>query len=429
VRRRTEAEPPLSIPSRPILGLFEETKNPLALEVIVMRSARVLPTAVVGALALCAPLVAAAAPQPLSPRDIYKRSSKGVVLVFATDGSAQGSAGTGSVITADGQVITNAHVVAKDGKPYKRLFVYLKPDKLQGSMKDDLKHRYEAMLVDIEPKLDLALLKIKGAPDDLTVIPFVDPGEVEIGEPVVAIGHPETAGLWTLTTGVISTVVKDFQGIDGKDVFQTEASINRGNSGGPLLNAYGQMIGINTCISRRAADGLAITDINFSLKSSVPVEWMKRRELMTLAYQKPGANMASEAIAMADPPKAPETAKPAEPAKPAEIVKEKTTKDGTISIAVHEPEKGEEVAEDPSFQQDAGDTTTVSGSRKLPPAAKAKPKAKILTKRRPYKLDPFVSARVKEIKALEDMMEDMSRTIDKKRGGKGKTKSKGLGLW
>ena len=234
----------------------------------------------------------------LTPREIYKTQGKGVVLVFGTDGSAQGSAGTGSVITSDGQVITNAHVVAKQGKPYKRLFVYLKPDKLQGSMRDDLKRRYEAKLIDIDHKLDLALLKMKSPPADLTVIQFADPQDVEIGMPVVAIGHPETGGLWTLTTGYVSSVVKDFQGVSGKDVFQTEASINRGNSGGPLLNEHGHMVGINTCISRRAADGLAITDINFSLKASVPVKWMKRQDLMTLAYAKTGDM--GNAVAQAD---------------------------------------------------------------------------------------------------------------------------------
>ena len=388
-------------------------------------------SALIGAFIFClVPLAAQADSGAMTPRQIYKSVGKAVVLVFATDGSAQGSAGTGSIITEDGQIITNAHVVAKEGRPYKRLFVYLKPDKLQGSMADDLKTRDEAQLVDIDHKLDLALLKMKNPPPGLSTIPFVDPNSVEIGEPVVAIGHPETAGLWTLTTGHISSVVKNFQGVAGKDVFQTEASINRGNSGGPLLNAYGQMIGINTCISRRAADGLAITDINFSLKSSVPVEWMKRQDVAHLAYVQPGTPEPATAIAAAEPRKETPTAAPP---KPKETVK---STDGTILIAVHEPDEGEEVADDPEFQAQAGEaTTSVSGSRRIEKQRKAarlarakKQEAKLLTKKRPYKLDPFVQARIKEIKALEDMMNDMSTEIQK-RGGSKKKKSKGLGLW
>jgi len=413
-------------------------------------------SAFMGALALSfVSSVAMAAGGAMTPREIYKTRGKGVVLVFGTDGSAQGSAGTGSIISDDGQIITNAHVVAKSGRPYKRLFVYIKPDKLQGSMRADLKHRFEAKLVDIDHDLDLALLKMKKPPKDLTVISFVDPDEVEIGEPVVAIGHPETAGLWTLTTGVISSVVADFQGVKGKNVFQTEASINRGNSGGPLLNAYGQMIGINTCISRRAADGLAITDINFSLKSSVPVEWMKRRDLMTLAYVKPGDASPAGSMAIATAPSttpkasAPVAAKPAEkpavaapPKKPSETLK---SDDGKITIAVHEPEEGEEVASDPEWEGalSGGESITVSNSRTIKGTKKSKrraaakkakrkapkeKKAKILTKRRPYKLEPFVEKRIKEIKALENMMDEMSDKIRKKNVRK-KKKSKGMGLW
>ncbi|MEO1335552.1 MAG: serine protease, partial [Myxococcota bacterium] len=215
---------------------------------------------------------AEASPKPMSPRQIYKQHAKSVVLVFATDGSAQGSAGTGSLISADGQIITNAHVVMKNGRPYRRLFVYTKPKKLTGSMNRDLKHRHEVILLDSDRKLDLALLRMKKPPRDLQPIEFADPDNVEIGEPVVAVGMPETGGLWTLTTGSISSVIANFNNVRGKDVFQTEASGNRGNSGGPLLNVFGQMVGINTSISRRAADGLAITDINFSLKSSVAVD-------------------------------------------------------------------------------------------------------------------------------------------------------------
>ena len=60
----------------------------------------------------------------------------------------------------------------------------------------------------------------------------------------------------------------------GKNVFQTEASLNRGNSGGPLINGHGHIVGVNSMISRKAKDGLAITGINFSIKSRVAVNWL-----------------------------------------------------------------------------------------------------------------------------------------------------------
>lgn len=384
---------------------------------------------------------ALAASPPLTPRQIYKTFGKGVVLVFATDGSAQGSAGTGSIITKDGQIITNAHVVSHDGEPYKKLFVYLKPDKLRGSMKDDLSIRYKATLVDVDYNLDLALLRMVDGPADTVTIDFANPDDVEIGEPVVAIGHPETGGLWTLTTGSISSVVADFNGVEGKDVFQTEASVNRGNSGGPLLNAYGQMVGINTCISRKAADGLAITDINFSLKSSVAVDWMKKRKLMELAYAKPGEVSGGVSVA-ADPQTQVAMADTKAPAQPTTKV---DSGDGKIKIEVVEPQKGEEVADDPEFQAAAkADQENVSrgmakaevktGPKLAKPEAttvsqQTEVKPKHLTKARPYKLDPFIAARNKEIKALENMMDDMSKEIEKKSGKQNKVKSDGMGLW
>ncbi|MCK6545143.1 serine protease [Myxococcota bacterium] len=408
-------------------------------------------TVMLGALVLAAAGPASA--KELTPREIYKQYAKGVVLVFATDGSAQGSAGTGSIISKDGQIITNAHVVAQEGKPYKKVFVYLKPDKIVGSMKDDLKYRFKATIIDLEPALDLALLKMDEPPADLTTISFVDPDSVEIGEPVVAIGHPETGGLWTLTSGAISSVVKDFQGIEGKDVFQTEASVNRGNSGGPLLNAYGQMVGINTCISRRAADGLAITDINFSLKSSVPVEWMKRRKLLELAYVKPeSGDSGSTGTMVAQAETKPAKTDGAAGAAKAEVTKNadgsQTVKvegdDGSKIVAIVEPEKGQEVAEDPDFNKQGASasanvsgTMTVKGAKgtkttvKAKPADEEKPKAKVLTKARPYKLEPFVAARIKEIKALEDIMKDSEKELERRMGGKRTKKpdTSGNGLW
>ena len=373
------------------------------------------------AAAAFAPVLAEAAPQPLSPRQIYKRYSKSVVLVFATDGSAQGSAGTGSIISDDGQVITNAHVVLKNGRPYKRLFVYMKPDKLTGSMNRDLKHRYEVILMDHDPKLDLALLRMKSPPDDLQPIDFADPGDVEIGEPVVAIGNPETGGLWTLTTGSVSAVIANFNNVRGKDVFQTDASVNRGNSGGPLLNVFGHMVGINTSISRRAADGLAITDINFSLKSSVAVNWLRRRRLMTLAYATPGdTKELATAVAMADPP-------PRPPKKTYEV----DAGDGKTTVVVVEPQRDQEVADDPEFMAAAESSNVVNRDVETPKVKKPKKvKTKQLTKPRPYKIDDFVEARIKEMKAMENMMDDMRRRLDRRRGReRRRPDSSGMGLW
>ncbi len=213
---------------------------------------------------------------PLSPKDIYQKVGLGVVLVLGSDNSRTGSGGTGSIIHPEGLVITNAHVVIskKTKRPYKKINIFLKPNRVTGNMNQDLIKRFEAQVLGFNEDLDLALLKIERPPQDLNVVAIGNPEEVSIGEPVVAIGHPETGGLWTLTTGAISAEIENFNGIEGKHIFQTETSFNRGNSGGPLLDERGYMIGINTSISRRSADGLTITDINFSVKSSVARDWL-----------------------------------------------------------------------------------------------------------------------------------------------------------
>ena len=381
-------------------------------------SARTMTAAVFAACAIGALVSAPVHAEGLSPRQIYKTYGKAVVLVFATDGSAQGSAGTGSILTKDGQVITNAHVVAKNGRKLKKVFVYLKPDKIVGSMKKDLVHRFSAQVLDMDAELDLALLKMNDAPPDLMTIQLADPDDIEIGDPVVAIGHPETGGLWTLTTGSISSVVADFQGVTGKDVYQTEASVNRGNSGGPLLNQYGHMVGINTSISRRAADGLAITDINFSLKSAVAQKWLQRARGLRLAYAEPKVSPALAGGAVG--------ALAAAPAKPAPVAEKPSEADsytvdggdGKTLVVVVEPEEDEVVADDPEFASVAAESHTVSrnlkGAKKPKDRRSVRPKQ--LTKARPYEIDAFVAARLKEMRRLEKDMMDAREKIRQKSG-------------
>lgn len=237
----------------------------------------------------------------LTPAQIYKKISPAVVLIVASTNEGSGSSGTGSIISRDGFIITNAHVILNDrlNGVHKKITIYLKPDKVTGTIKKDLIHRYRAEVIEISERLDLALLQLINVTDPLPVIDLGDPDQVNIGDNVVAIGHPEQGGLWTLTTGAISSQIENFKGIEGKDVFQTEASFNKGNSGGPLINSNGFMVGVNTSIVRKNKEGLAITDINFALKSSVVKKWMARNNYH-LAYGKV-EKQAAPVIARAKP--------------------------------------------------------------------------------------------------------------------------------
>jgi len=214
----------------------------------------------------------------LTPREIYERDSSAVVLIIGYSNSGQrGSGGTGSIIQEDGVVLTNAHVVIEEqtGKPYARLTIYLKPDRLSGDPKADLSRSAKGRVLAFSQPLDLALLKIDGPPGPFPVLEFDDSDRITIGDRVVAIGHPEQGGLWTLTTGTISAQFENFDATTGKSVFQTETGLNRGNSGGPLLDTSGRMVGVNTAIARLSTDGLPITSISFSIKSNVVRRWLR----------------------------------------------------------------------------------------------------------------------------------------------------------
>ncbi|OGR99334.1 MAG: hypothetical protein A2V88_03805 [Elusimicrobia bacterium RBG_16_66_12] len=247
------------------------------------------------------PAATASAEVPFEPRAIYQKASKSVVLILCASSEGSGELGTGSVVdAARRRILTNAHVVIRDStrRPWETVHVYFKPAKLAGDPKRDLAGAVEGKVVAWDQALDLALVEVPSLPAGTAAIGLDDPRNVSVGDRVAAIGHPEQGGLWTLTTGVVSTVVADMGGVKGKDVFQTDTSINRGNSGGPLLDASGRIIGVNTSMSRKAADGLAITAVNFAVRSDVARRWMAGQGLK-LAYG--GASPGAAAIASAEP--------------------------------------------------------------------------------------------------------------------------------
>ena len=349
----------------------------------------------------------------MSPRDVYRQAAAAVVLLLGSDDGRAGTGGTGSIIAANGTVLTNAHVVLNNrNQPFKTLYVFLKPDKMTGDNSRDLTRRFRASVVAFSPPeaLDLALLRIQEAPPGLSSLDFADPDQVAVGDEMVAIGHPEQGGLWTLTTGAVSTVIANYGHVAGKDVFQTEASVNRGNSGGPLLDAAGHMVGINTMIARQSADGVAITAVNFSLKSSVAVRWLAAQG-MALAYAPAEGPAPVTALAAKGPPAAAkglESTPPLVAAPPTPAAVPAASPPAAAAVVSPQPAPAPE--------------RLVAGKRLEP--SKANPT--VLTERRPFNLDAL---RAQQMQELEDMMREMRPKVGPRGGQKAKNVSDGLGLW
>jgi serine protease Do len=356
----------------------------------------------------------------LTPKQVFQKAGPAVVLILGSDDGKSGSAGTGSIVTSDGKVITNAHVVLNaSNQPYKILYIFLKPAKITGDNTKDLTSRFKAKVLAASPaeELDLALMQIEDAPASLPTIAFGDPEAVEVGDSAVAIGHPEQGGLWTLTTGAVSSMISNFSRVNGKHVFQTEASVNRGNSGGPLLDEEGNMIGINTCIARQGAGGLTITDINFALKSSVAVTWLGGQG-MGLAYAAPR----EEKVIVAAPPEPKVEPKVAQAATPGETVAQPPP--ATIVVKEKDPpttvaEAQQKVAQ---VRQDSQTVGKGQAGEKLEEGKRLDPKTAkpptYVTEKRPINLDDI---RRQQMKELEDMMDEMRGKVREKRGN--------VGLW
>lgn len=141
------------------------------------------------------------------------------------------SLGSGFIISQDGYIVTNNHVVGE-------------AEKITVSLADG--EEYEAELVGRDAMLDVALLKID-AGDDLPALEFGNSDAVRVGEWVMAIGNPFGLG-GSVTAGIVSALHRDINAGNYDYFIQTDASINRGNSGGPMFNLDGEVIGINTMI-------------------------------------------------------------------------------------------------------------------------------------------------------------------------------------
>lgn len=152
------------------------------------------------------------------------------------------SLGSGVIVTNDGYIITNNHVIAE-------------ADKILVLLPNDSKE-YEAKLIGSDPKSDLAVIKIEAS--NLAFLKFADSSQIKVGDVVFAIGNPFGVGE-TVTSGIISALDKNGVGINAyENYIQTDASINPGNSGGALVDSRGALVGVNTAILSKSGGNVGI---------------------------------------------------------------------------------------------------------------------------------------------------------------------------
>ena len=191
----------------------------------------------------------------LTPQSIYARDAPGVVVITATEtqktpatlftparSQKVQSLGSGFVIDSKGDILTNDHVISGA----RRIRVGFNGDKT-----------YPATVVGSDAATDLAVVRVQVPSSALHPLGFDDSASAEAGDAVFAIGNPFALDR-TMTAGIVSATGRDIQAPDGRTIpnaIQTDAAINHGNSGGPLLDARGRVVGVNAQIEGGTVDG------------------------------------------------------------------------------------------------------------------------------------------------------------------------------
>ena len=198
----------------------------------------------------------------LSLQEIYEKAISSVVSITGSTGS-----GTGVILSSDGYIITNCHVVENA----QQLSVLLSDQRV-----------LSATVTAMDSVSDLAVLSVDA--DDLTPAVFGDSSALRVGDSVVAIGDPLGVELrGTMTNGIVSAINRDIStGGRTMTLIQTNAALNSGNSGGPLLNCYGQVVGINTMKIGDYMSSAGVEGLGFAIPSATVKEIVD--QLLTQGY-------------------------------------------------------------------------------------------------------------------------------------------------
>ncbi|MFZ1153597.1 MAG: trypsin-like peptidase domain-containing protein [Solirubrobacteraceae bacterium] len=201
---------------------------------------------------------------------VYQRDASGVVSIKAVTAKGEDT-GTGIVLNSEGLILTNNHVISEATS------ITVSPGKSSSLTR-------AATLVGADANSDLALIKVDPSGLELQALKLVSSSAVQVGDSVYAIGNPY--GLdETLTKGIVSALGREISAPNGtpiKDAIQTDAALNPGNSGGPLLNAQGDVIGVNSQIASDAAKSgesqPGSTGVGFAISSNTVAEVVKTIE-------------------------------------------------------------------------------------------------------------------------------------------------------
>ena len=241
------------------------------------RKSFVIPVVISGVLAaILLTVVLSTVSSKISPQEIYEKHARSVVVIQATlpgtldmYGQSSGSQevlGTGFVVSKDGYILTNAHVVSENGQAASTVDVVFESSAGQ-------QITVQGAVVGADESTDVALIKVDpGQTPRLVPIPLGDSSNIAVGEQVVAIGNPQGLDI-SLSSGVVSATNRDLESPNGATIIggiQTDAAINPGSSGGPLIDSTGHVIGINEQITTQSGgnEGLGFAvPINVAIKA------------------------------------------------------------------------------------------------------------------------------------------------------------------
>ena len=218
--------------------------------------------------------------QGIPLQEIYQKNIPSVVSITC-QGRNSSSTGTGVILSDRGYVVTNAHVVEDAAS----VSIQLTDDRI-----------FQASLIGADEISDLAVLFIEA--DNLIPAEFGDSSSLRVGDTVTAIGDPlgvEFRG--SFTDGIISAINRDVA-IDGRtmSLIQTNAALNSGNSGGPLINSYGQVIGINTMKIGAFTDSAGVEGLGFAIPSATVKDVVDQLIDQGYVSGRPTLNLTGEAL-------------------------------------------------------------------------------------------------------------------------------------